>query len=141
MLSFCELCNKNVFSYKFLINWSISSKKRTIFWSREKKYQYLEISNRFLPKSQNSICYHDCFCELPRNLHVFNCLVEILNFQTALILKFHKDLSFCCGDICKTILTSKNHQFSMYFAYFHSFTPQKSSKMDNFWIIKEFFGN
>ena len=56
-------------------------------------------------------------------------------------LKFHKDLSFRCGDICKTILTFKNHQFSMYFAYFHSFAPSKSSKMDNYWITINIFGN
>ena len=47
-------------------------------------------------------------------------------------LKFHEDLSFHSGDICKTIMTFKNHQFSMYFAYFHSFAPPKSSKMDNY---------
>ena len=50
----------------------------------------------------------------------------LLNF------KFHKDPSFSCGDICKTILTFKNHQFSMYFPYFHCYAPQKSSKMDNY---------
>ena len=31
-------------------------------------------------------------------------------------LKFHKDRSFRCGDTYKTILSFKNHQFSMYFA-------------------------
>ena len=41
--------------------------------------------------------------------------------------KSHKDLSFRCGDICKTILTFRNHQFSMYFAYFHISVPPKSS--------------
>ena len=56
-------------------------------------------------------------------------------------LKFHKDPSFRCGDICKTVLTFKSHQFSMYFPYFHSYTPQKSSKMDNYWTVMEFFGN
>ena len=38
-------------------------------------------------------------------------------------LKFHKDLSFRCGDICKTILTFKNHQFLMYFPFFHCYAP------------------
>ena len=46
-------------------------------------------------------------------------------------LKFHKDPSFHCRDICKTVLTSKNHKFLMYFAYIHSFSPPKSSNMDN----------
>ena len=68
-------------------------------------------------------------------------LLMILYYLMNISLKFHRDQNFCCGDICKTILTFKTHQFSMYFAYFHSFAPQKSSKMDNFWIIKEFFGN
>ena len=56
-------------------------------------------------------------------------------------LKFPKFWSFLCGDICKTILTIKNHQFLMYFAYFHSFLPPKATKMDNFLIFMEFFGN
>ena len=56
-------------------------------------------------------------------------------------LKFHKDPCFRCGDICITILTFKNHQFSMFFAYFHIFAPPKSSQMDNYWIIVKFFWN
>ena len=35
----------------------------------------------------------------------------ILYYLMNISLKFHKDLSFRCGDICKTILTFKNHQF------------------------------
>ena len=54
----------------------------------------------------------------------------ILYYLMNISLKFHKDLSFRCGDICKTILTVKNHQFSMYFAYFHIFAPPKSSQME-----------
>ena len=50
----------------------------------------------------------------------------ILYYLIKISLKFHKDLSFRCGDICKTILTFKNHQFSMYFAYFHIFAPSNS---------------
>ena len=56
----------------------------------------------------------------------------ILYNRIKISLKFHKDLSFCCGDICKTILTFKNHQFLLYFAYFHIFAPPKSSQMDNY---------
>ena len=56
----------------------------------------------------------------------------ILYYLMKISLKFHKDPSFRCGDICKTVLTFKSHQFSMYFPYFHSYTPQKSSKMDNY---------
>ena len=47
-------------------------------------------------------------------------------------LKLHKDPSFRCGDICKTVLIFKSHQFSIYFPYSYSYTPQKSSKMDNY---------
>ena len=56
----------------------------------------------------------------------------ILYYLMKINLKFHKDLSFRCGDICKTILTFKNHQFLLYFAYFHIFAPPKSSQMDNY---------
>ena len=56
----------------------------------------------------------------------------ILYYLINISLEFHKDPSFRCGDICKTVLTFKSHQFSMYFPYFHSYTPQKSSKMDNY---------
>ena len=52
--------------------------------------------------------------------------------------KFHEDQSYCSGDICKTILTIKNHKFSMCFEYFHNLLPPKATKMDNFWIILEF---
>ena len=56
----------------------------------------------------------------------------ILYYLMTISLKFHKDLSFRCRDICKTILTFKNHQFSMYFAYFHIFAPPMSSQMNNY---------
>ena len=46
--------------------------------------------------------------------------------------KFQKDPSFRCGEICKRVLAFKSHQFSMYFPYFHNNVPQKSSKMDNY---------
>ena len=69
--------------------------------------------------------------------HVFTDLYEFF----LIILYYLMNISFRCGDICKSILTFKNHQFSMYFAYFHSFAPSKSSKMDNYWIIIKFFGN
>ena len=49
----------------------------------------------------------------------------ILYYLMNISLKFHKDLSFRCEDICKTILTFKNYQFSMFFAYFHIFAPPK----------------
>ena len=71
-------------------------------------------------------CAHSCARIFMKN-HLM-----ILYYLMNISLKFHKDLSFHCGDICKTILTFKNHQFSMYFAYFHSFAPPKSSKMDNY---------
>ena len=67
-------------------------------------------------------------------------LLLILYYLVNISLKFHKDRSFRCGDICNTILSFKNHQFSMYFAYFHSFALPKSSKMNIFWRLMEFFG-
>ena len=68
-------------------------------------------------------------------------LLMILYYLMNKSLKFHKDRSFRCGDICKTILTFKNRQFSMFFAYFHSFAPPQSSKMDNYWITIKIFRN
>ena len=59
-------------------------------------------------------------------------LLIIYYYLMNISLKFYKDPSFLCGDICKTVLTFKRHQFSMYFSYFYSYTPQKSSKMDNY---------
>ena len=56
----------------------------------------------------------------------------ILNYLINISLKFHKDRSIRRGDICKTILSFKSYQFSMYFAYVHSFAPLKSSKVDNY---------
>ena len=59
-------------------------------------------------------------------------LLIIFYYLMNISLKFYKDPSFRCGDICKTVLTFKSHQFSMYFSYFYSYTPQKSSQMDNY---------
>ena len=80
-------------------------------------------------------CGHVCGRIFTKNLLI------ILYYFINMSLKFHKDWSFRCGDICKTIVNLKNHQFSMYFAYFHSFALPKSSKMDNYWMVMEFFGN
>ena len=69
-------------------------------------------------------CARMCAWIFMKNLVIIcNCLINIS-------FKFHKDPSFSCRDICKTILTFENHQFSMYFAYFHRFAPPMSSKMD-----------
>ena len=64
-----------------------------------------------------------------------------LHYLMNISLKFHKDLSFCFGDICKTILPFENHQFTMYFTYIHIFALPKSSQMANYWIIMKYFGN
>ena len=56
----------------------------------------------------------------------------ILNYLMNISLKFHKDRSIRRGDICKTILSFKSYQFSMYFAYFNKYPPPKPSKMDNY---------
>ena len=67
------------------------------------------------------------------NAHVFNSCARIygrifMKFETLFYkididhhIKFHKDLSFRCGDICKTISTFWILSFSMYFPHFHSF--------------------
>ena len=67
--------------------------------------------------------------------------VMILYYIMTISLKFYKDPRFQCRDICKTILTFKTHQFSMYFVYFHKYLPPKPSKMDYYWMIVGFIGN
>ena len=74
--------------------------------------------------------YASCVCVCAQ-IFMKNLLI-ILYYLMNISLKFHKDPSFRCGDICKTVLTFKSHQFSMYFPYFHSYTHQKSSKMNNY---------
>ena len=43
-------------------------------------------------------------------------------------LQFHKEPTFRCGDICKTMLTIINHQFSMYFCIYPQFFTSKHHK-------------
>ena len=54
---------------------------------------------------------------------------------------FIKIWAFVAEIFAKRYWLSRVHQFSMYFPYFHSYTPQKSSKMGNYWKVIEFFGN
>ena len=68
-------------------------------------------------------------------------LLIILYYLMNRSLKFHKDQSFRWGDIYKTVLPFKNHQFSMYFAYFYSYAPQKPWEMYDYQKIMQFFGN
>ena len=56
-------------------------------------------------------------------------------------IKFHKDPSFHYGDIYKTILTFWKLPFSRHFPYFDIYKPQKSSKINNYWMLMDFFGN
>ena len=72
---------------------------------------------------------------------IIKILVVDHYYHMTLSLKFLKKQSFGCRDVCKTIFAIKNHQFSMYFAHFHSFSPPKGTKMDNFWMIMEFFAD
>ena len=69
---------------------------------------------------------------LPSNRIFTKMFVGLPDLQMSLSLKFCKDPRCRCGYICKTILTFKFYQFSMYFAYFHIFAPPKSSQMDNY---------
>ena len=52
-------------------------------------------------------------------------LVIILYYLVNISLKFHKDRSFRCGDICKTILSFENHQFFNVFSIFSQFHTSK----------------
>ena len=91
------------------------------------KIMHAHVSSR---QNARDYIYASCVCVCAR-IFTKNLLI-ILYYLMNISLKFHKDPSFRCGDICKMVLTFKSHQFSMYFPYFHSYTPQKSSKMDNY---------
>ena len=81
---------------------------------------------------QNALAHIYASCVRVCALIFTKNLLIICYYLMNIRLEFYKDPSFRCGDICKTVLTFKSHQFSMYFPYFHSYTPQKSSKMDNY---------
>ena len=91
----------------------------------------VNVRARVLPRRNErahvyTLCAHLCARIFMKFFVIF------LHYLMNISLKFHKDRSFCCGDICKTIRTFKNHQFSMYFAYFHSYAPPKPSNIDNY---------
>ena len=60
--------------------------------------------------------YASCACVRTRILT--KIFVGVHYKHKNLILRFHKDPSFRCGDICKSILTFENHQISMYFPWY-----------------------
>ena len=117
--------------------------------SCELKFQ---ISWRFVHKCMCTSC-KGAQAHFIANTHVYNLCVGIYAqiFMKFKILaheividqhiKFYEDPSFCCGDICKTILVFFKCWFSMYFSYFPNIAPPKPSEMDNCWIILKFFGN
>ena len=82
-------------------------------------------------------------CNESSDLHEILCGGRTYDHKIVIYhhIKFHEDPSFCCGDICKTILVFFNHWFSMYFWYFGNYAPPKPSKMDDYWMIVEFFQN
>ena len=47
-------------------------------------------------------------------------------------MKFHEDLSFGCGDICKTNLRLFNPSFSLYFSYFHNLSTKVPPKFEKY---------
>ena len=106
----------------------------------------LYISQRFVHKCACTSCkraharfiksarvYHSCARIYAEIFMKFEILAHKIIIDCHI--KFHEDRSFCCGDICKTILVFFNRWFSMYFPYFLNYAPQKSSEMDNYWII------
>ena len=91
-------------------------------------------------------------CKIHWKLMIFKsqyCFANISATKAPIVMKFetsiHKKVKNYQKknrkDPCKTILTFKNDQFSMYFAYFHSFAPLKSSKTGNYWMSMEFYGD
>ena len=114
--------------YKIIKNYQTIFRKDPCTHARTRgKIMRARVSSR---QNARDYIYASCVCVCAR-IFMKNLLI-ILYYLMNISLKFHKDPSFRCGDICKTVLTFKSHQISMYFSYFYSYTPQKSSKMDNY---------
>ena len=80
-----------------------------------------------------SSCKQACAClimsvHLCTNLDEFFFLV-ICYYLVSLSLKFYKDPSFCCGDICKTILKFVYSLIFYLFCIFSKFDHQSSPKI------------
>ena len=113
--------------YKIIKNYQTIFRKDPCTHARTRgKIMRARVSSR---QNARDYIYASCVCVCAR-IFTKNHLI-IPYYLMNISLKFHKDPSFRYGDICKTITAFKSHQFSMYFPYFHSYTPQKSSKMDN----------
>ena len=89
--------------------------------------RWVNVRARVLPR-RNARAHVDTSCARVCAQIFTKIFLIILYYLMNVSLKFHKDRSFRCGDICKTILTFKNHQFSMYFAYFAHFCTSKVFK-------------
>ena len=98
---------------------------------RHARTRYVNVRARVLSRRKTRADTYASCARICARIFTKNHLM-ILYYLMKISLKFHNDLSFRCGDICKTILTFKNYQFSMYFIYFHIFAPPKSSQMDNY---------
>ena len=89
---------------KFHSAWCINARARVVN-ARNRDKMYGNAAKRAHARLQ-IVCARVCMDHL-----------MILYYLMNISFKFHKDRSFHCGDIRKTILTFKNHQFSMYFTY------------------------
>ena len=74
---------------------------------------------------QNARAHVFASCARVRERIFTKTLLMISHYLIDINLKFHKDRSFRCGDICKTILSFENHQFFNVFSIFSQFHTSK----------------
>ena len=83
--------------------------------------------------------YASCVCVCAR-IFTKNLLI-ILYYLMNISLKFHKDWSFRCWDICKTILTFVLFLIFYVFSIFSKFQHQNSINIENYKLVIWSFGN
>ena len=82
-----------------------------------------------------SSCRHMCVRIFMKNL------LLILYYLVNKSLEFHKDRSFRCWDICKTILTFVLFLIFYVFSIFSKFEHQNSINIENYKLVIWSFGN
>ena len=67
--------------------------------------------------------------------YIFIFISSLLSYNLKFQILYRSELSLW------RYLQIRDFKKSLYFPYFHSYVPQKSSKMDDYWIVMDFFGN
>ena len=104
--------------------------------------------HKILKNYQMIFCKDPCSNEPTRGVNVRMCArIFIKNYLIIFYylmnksLKFHKDRSFRCWDICKTILTFVLFLIFYVFSAFSKFEHQNSKNIENYKLVIWSFGN